>query len=354
MTKSQTASSDHLWKSLPQFLALNLAIAFILMVMFCPRCFLSLSGLQALIPQFIFSFLASSMLSYGGYMVDDYFDSRLSWIQYPVKRLVLTILVYGSYSFVASYILVFISAWISDGFTLDKIPCKSLISYTQTPMMIAFIIMAIFTTRSWLMEWRNAAIEAEQLKLENIAGKYQSLKDQLNPHFLFNSLNVLSNLVYENADKSADFIQQLSKIYRYVLEVQQEQLVGLDQELNFAENYLSLQKIRFEQSLTYEIKVNKTDFYLLPPLSLQLLLENAIKHNVVSLEKPLNILIEQRGDLLIVSNNLQPKITADSDGNGIGLENIKNRYQLLSNLSPKILKNGGKFQVELPLLKIDK
>jgi sensor histidine kinase YesM len=345
-------SSDQVWKSIPQFLALNLFIAFALNLIFCPSCFFSVQGLKVLIPHFIFSFLASSALSYGGYLVDYYFDARLSWIRYPVKRLVLTVLFYGVYSFIISLILVLGFLFLMGQVSLESIPWNRIISNTRMPMTIAFVIMAIFTTRSWLMEWRNAAIEAEQLKSENIASKYQSLKDQLNPHFLFNSLNVLSNLVYENADKSAAFIQQLSKIYRYVLDVQQEQLVSLDQELKFAENYLSLQKIRFEESLNYEIKVHKTEAFVIPPLSLQLLLENAIKHNIVSREKPLKILIEQKGEMLIVSNNLQPKPHDQSDGKGIGLDNIKIRYSLLSNKTIQILKTETAFVVELPLLQV--
>src|SRR5690606_31960409 len=135
---------------------------------------------------------------------------------------------------------------------------------------------------------------------EGLKGQYQSLKDQLNPHFLFNSLNVLSNLVFEDATKSSKFIQQLSKIYRYVLEVHQEELVSLERELAFAENYLSLQKIRFEDALNFKMEVELGDNYYLPPLSLQLLLENAIKHNIVSRDKPLEIIISQNKDELTV------------------------------------------------------
>jgi hypothetical protein len=145
-----------------------------------------------------------------------------------------------------------------------------MLNNTLMPISVALIIITIFISRSWLYEWRSAAIEAEQLKSEKFASQYQSLKDQLNPHFLFNSLNVLSNLVYESADKSAEFIQQLSKIYRYVLDVQNRELVGLEKEVVFAENYLSLQKIRFEQSLEYFIDVNQMKGWNIPPLSLQL------------------------------------------------------------------------------------
>ncbi len=266
----------------------------------------------------------------------------------------MTILFYGCYSFLVSLIVILLYTTITSQISIDNIPWPAIVANTKMPMGIAFIFMAIFTARSWLLEWRNAAIEAEQLKSEKLTSQNQSLKDQLNPHFLFNSLNALSNLVYESPDRSAAFIQQLSRIYRYVLDVQQEELVSLKRELDFAENYLSLQKIRFEESLSFEIEVNNPDGFFLPPLSLQLLMENAIKHNIVSMEHPLKISINQQEEVLIICNNLQPKRLAESDSNGIGLANIEKRYQLLSDLPPKISKTASEFCVELPLLKISK
>ena len=347
-------SSATIFNSGRRFFLLNFGISSILMLIFCPSCFMSLEGISSIVPDWIFSFLMSSSLSLGGFKVEDYFNKRISWIEKPVKRLVLTATSYMVYSFIVSYILVFIYVFITvDGVNLTNINWIRMLENTMMPTFIALIIITIFIARSWLYEWRSAAIEAEQLKSENIASQYQSLKDQLNPHFLFNSLNVLSNLVYESADKSAEFIQQLSKIYRYVLEVQQEELVGLDREIGFAENYLNLQKIRFEGSLVYFIEVHQLKGHYLPPLSLQLLLENAIKHNIASLEKPLKIRIEQCDGNLIVRNILQPKLTKEDSKTGIGLPNIKKRYALLSNKSPKIIETEQEFIVELPLLKLN-
>lgn len=295
----------------------------------------------------------SSALSLGGFKVEEYYNKRISWIEKPVKRLFLTAASYMIYSFIVSYILVALYVLISvDGVNLTNIGWMRILENTLMPTFIALIIITIFTSRSWLYEWRSAAIEAEQLKSENLASQYQSLKDQLNPHFLFNSLNALSHLVYESADKSAEFIQQLSRIYRYVLDVQQEELVGMERELDFAENYLSLQKIRFGESLEFKIAVDRVEGYFIPPLSLQLLLENAVKHNVASMENPLKITIEQIEDTLIVRNNLQEKLTKEVEERGIGLENIVKRYALLSDQTPKITKSKNEFIVELPLLRL--
>lgn len=352
MSKGFYSLAPHLVKA-KRFFLLNFGISTILMLLFCPSCFLSFSGISSILPNWIFSFLMSSSLSFGGFKVEEYFDKKISWIEKPVKRLLLMATFYMLYSFIVSYLLITIYVLITvEDVTLTNIDWMRILSNTLLPTFIAFIIITIFTARSWLYEWRNAAIETEQLKSENIASQYQSLKDQLNPHFLFNSLNVLSNLVYESADKSAGFIQQLARIYRYVLEVQEEELVGAEQELAFAENYLSLQKIRFENSLEYFIDVPKPKGFFLPPLSLQLLLENAIKHNIVSLGLPLKITIVQEKETLLVKNRLQPKLTQEIMGNGIGLSNINKRYALLSDRKPKIVKTEQEFIVELPLLKL--
>ncbi|QRR04201.1 histidine kinase [Dyadobacter sandarakinus] len=315
-----------------------------------PSCLSSLSGMAAVADDFSISFLLSVALSYGGFLSESYFDERISWIQYPVRRLVTTCLVYFVYVFCTSFIIIFLySLLIKERFTPGNIPWKDLVAWTWFPMQVAFVLSFIFISRSFLMEWKKAAIEAEQLKTEQLAQQYQSLKDQLNPHFLFNSLNVLSNLVYENQDTAARFIGQLSRIYRYVLDVQQEELVAVSREAGFAESYLSLQKMRFEDALQYRINVPETAGYL-PPLSLQLLLENAIKHNIASSEQPLCIEISAEDGCLMVRNNLQMKTSQPNESAGIGLSNIRKRYELLSDKAIEIGNNDGYFTVRLPVL----
>ena len=343
-----------IWRDLRKFLLINFSIAFILQLYFCARCFLNWDDFIGIIPEFIFSFFVSMALSFGGSRVEEYWDPRLAWVHHPVKRLFATVISYMVYAFVVSLLIVFLFTWIDGQFTLDNIPWNGILQFTMTPMKIALVFMAIFTSRSWLMEWRKSAIEAEQLRSEKLASQYQSLKDQLNPHFLFNSLNALSNLVYEDADRSAAFIQKLSKIYRYVLDVQQEELVELEKELDFAQNYLELQKIRFEDNLTFSIQVEQKNGFFLPPLSLQLLLENAIKHNIASQDNPLFIHILQKDQELWVSNSFQPKLTIKDDSPGIGLNNIRMRYTLLSHRPIEVAQDENEFLVKLPLLRIIK
>jgi sensor histidine kinase YesM len=348
---SSTKGSKKFWNFSPAFMGANFIIAAVLTVILCPSCFFSVHGLIDAAYDFFYSFVLSCILGYGGFLAEYYFDKKMPWIQYPLKRLVLESISYVLFVFITSFIItLLIELLLRQSFSLDKIPFKWLINHTILPMQISVVIAFLLISRSFLLEWRKSAIEAEQLKTEQYAQQYQTLKDQLNPHFLFNSFNVLSNLVYENPDVAARFIQQLSKIYRYVLEVQQEKLIKLSSELEFAENFLSLQKIRFEEGLQYEIKVvSKTDFYL-PPLSLQMLLENAIKHNIASMANPLHIEILVKGDQLIVKNNLQLKSSLSEESTGIGLSNIRKRYELLSNEPVLLEETNGFFVVKLPLL----
>jgi len=350
--KKKIQVNSGLWTSLPKFIGINFLIACILVISFCPSCLMTWEGILSLRENFMFSFLFSSVLSFGGSRVDDFFEARISWISKPIKRLILTIATYMVYCFIATFIITFLISWFYGHFTLADVQWKYLVQSTKSPMIIAFIFMALFTTRSWLLEWKKSATEAEKLRTEMMASQYQSLKDQLNPHFLFNSLNVLSNLVYEDPDRSAAFILKLSKIYRYVLEVQQEELVALEKELEFAKNYLELQKIRFDSNLVFSIKASGSKTLLLPPLSLQLLLENAIKHNEASRENPLFIQIIQQESELWITNTFQPKKNLNEESTGIGLANIRKRYELLSDQEMQVIQTADEFIVKLPLLKL--
>ena len=199
---------------------------------------------------------------------------------------------------------------------------------------------------------RKDKIEVTQQK--DIAVKatasFETLKNQLDPHFLFNSLNVLSSLIEENPVKAQEFTVALSKIYRYVLDQKDKNLISVEEELNFANLYISLLKMRFEDAISVNFLVNEeTKSYKIVPLSLQLLLENAIKHNIISDKKPLLIEIYQEENYLVVQNSLQKKQTFEKSS-GIGLKNIVQRYQLLSNINVEIVENFNHYKVKLPLI----
>lgn len=181
--------------------------------------------------------------------------------------------------------------------------------------------------------------------------KISQLKAQLNPHFLFNNLNILDQLIYEDRDKASDFLAEFSEIYRYILKTSDKKLVTLEEELSFAHTYFELIQFRFEGS--YELNViEKYDAKakMLPPLTLQLLLENVIEHNSGSKDNP-NVITVEVGENLTVSNQLRPKMSKKKDG-GRALKNLKSQYELLTDKKIKIENESGFFSISLPLLSL--
>ena len=202
----------------------------------------------------------------------------------------------------------------------------------------------------YINKLKDAQIEAQKLKRQTVEAQFEALRHQINPHFLFNSFNVLSNLVYKDADTSAKFIQQLSKVYRYLIYHQENKLVPLKEELDFINAYLYLLEIRFSENLQVEMEIPQNlNGYHVPPVSLQLLIENAIKHNVLSQAQPLNIKLTLDEGYFSVINNLQLK-TGVEESTGLGLNNIVKRYQFLSDKPVQIENNNEFFKVSIPLI----
>jgi LytS/YehU family sensor histidine kinase len=213
---------------------------------------------------------------------------------------------------------------------------------------ISTVISMFLHGRSFLYSWRQEAVNAERLLQEGLKSQFESLKSQVNPHFLFNSLNALTNLVHEDPDRAVKFIKQLSEVYRYVLYTRDRDLVQLEEELKFLDSYLFLQRIRFGNKLDVEIDL-KGDQQV-APLVLQMLIENAIKHNVVSDEHPLRIRLFQQNDWVVVENNRLAKRTLPEESTGVGLANIKSRYAYFSDKPVQVETDNGKFSVKLPVI----
>jgi LytS/YehU family sensor histidine kinase len=189
------------------------------------------------------------------------------------------------------------------------------------------------------------------LKKDNIQAQFEVLKNQINPHFLFNSFSNLITLIEENRDEASHFVQKLSNVYRYVLLTRDSELTELSNEMDFIIQYLDLLSVRFGDNLKVEISISKDQkLKQVPPLTLQLLVENAIKHNIVSNKKPLSVKIstDENGSL-VIRNNLQLKSSLQ-DSTGIGLKNIQNRYRYFTSLPVIINKNVKYFEVKVPLI----
>jgi sensor histidine kinase YesM len=221
-------------------------------------------------------------------------------------------------------------------------------------------LVAIMATTAYLLVTRGrdyvrllnqAELDVERYKTESTTARLQALRSQLNPHFLFNSLNTLSSLVHRDADAADDFIQQLAKVYRYLLEHSEHDLVSLQTELEFVESYVFLLKMRFKEGLNVEMSIDaQCEDLRLPPMTLQILIENAVKHNIVSPKYPLTIEISSKSqDFLIIKNNLQERTEKDVSSS-VGLANIAARYEHLAQKSLEIKRTSEYFTVILPLL----
>jgi two-component system, LytTR family, sensor kinase len=199
---------------------------------------------------------------------------------------------------------------------------------------------------------KKAELDAEQLKKISIESQFEALRNQINPHFLFNSFNVLSSLVYKDADTSSKFISQLSNVYRYLLYNQDKKIVAVKDELEFIQSYLYLLKIRFEENIVIDNRIDCiSDSNFVAPAVLQMLIENAIKHNVVSKKNPLHIELFCANGFIVVQNNLQEKQVKESS-TYIGLKNIQARYRLLTDKEVQIEKSGTHFTVRVPILEV--
>jgi len=201
-----------------------------------------------------------------------------------------------------------------------------------------------------LNKWKQSATEVEKFKKENMEFRFDMLRNQVNPHFLFNSLNTLASLIYENQDQASDFVRQLAKVYRYILENKEKELINLQEEHVFLESYLYLIQIRFASGLHIELDLNLENNGLLAPMTIQLLVENAIKHNVVSPSRPLQIKIfTDEENNLVVTNTLQKKAIPEPSTK-TGLDNIRNRYKFLSDRSIEVIETESLFTVKIPLI----
>jgi hypothetical protein len=207
-----------------------------------------------------------------------------------------------------------------------------------------------FFTVHFIQRWKKSLLLNAQLEREKSQVQFDNLKNQLNPHFLFNALTSLNSLIFEDQKLASQFLQQLSKVYRYVLQNKDKTIVSLDTELSFIQHYVSLLETRFRDSLTIEFDIpDEVRNRAIVPVTLQILIENALKHNIVDRTKPLFILINISDDYLQVSNNLQEKKRVE-DSNQLGLENLKTLYRFLTDRPLIITKEANRFLVKVPLI----
>ncbi len=318
--------------------------------------FALLSGNYAIpdfMKQFFLNGLAFVIFGFGNGLLADWIDNYLPWTKNMTRRLIVSVIATIAYTTAAWVFIVWIWTLVLNGEALGFSSLMSILPKNKNAFFISlgitFFVSTIMHGRTFLVNWRQSLIEGEKLKKDHIAAQYETLKNQVNPHFLFNSFNVLTTLVHKDADLAEQFVRQLSNVYRYVLDSRDKEVVPLEQELKQLEAYIFLMKIRFGESLKADIHPIHTEGVSVAPLTLQMLFENALKHNEVSKLNPLSIEVFLEGDFIVVKNNIQLKNSV-GESTGVGLENIKARYRFLSNKAVLVEENETFFVVKIPII----
>lgn len=298
---------------------------------------------------FLFCMLYSVLLYFVNTGIFVLLDRRYGKGNMTVQRFVIGF----SISLVATLFCVILLRILEDvgfeGETLEEFFTGETFSNYYFAMGITVIILLLTHGFHFYRRYQENRVKREKIIAGAASAQFESLKNQIDPHFLFNSLNVLSSLIEENPDSAQRFTTSLSKIYRYVLEQKDKELVSIQEELSFAKTYMNLLKMRFENSIDYEVGEISNPEAKVVPLSLQLLLENTIKHNVVSAQRPLSIGIYEKDGYLIVENGLQKKEVLQ-DRKGVGLQNIVSRYAILTTRRVQVEQTEKYFSVRLPIL----
>lgn len=278
-------------------------------------------------------------------------DRHFPWLEVPIKRLIYQVLGMTLISALIIFIGFFVWNWMSHGDSFSQV-FRNVAPMLKIVYIFFFMSLLLGNTILFFKKWKEAAVQQEELKRAHLALQFQSLKDQVRPHFLFNSLSSLATLINTDADKATLFVHKLSDVYRYVLEQGENELAPLKEELKFLEDYIFLQKIRFGEKLDMEVKLDMDLNRMIIPLSLQMLVENAIKHNEISEEKPLLIqLSSTESKQLVVKNKLQKKEVSEASL-GKGLENLKKQVSFFKEEGLDIQEEQGFFTVKLPSFSI--
>lgn len=310
----------------------------------------TLYGLQ---PGTIFYFTAAwvlviaLLLWFGNRMLTARLDKQLPWSRFGNWRFFIQLILGLAYLlFLVNTIYYGIKISLTD----DPPTAEQLIVMNVWGAAIFIPIYSLYFSLHFLRHWRNSELAVEKSQKERMRSQLDSLKNHLDPHFLFNNLNILSSLIDKDKQSSKVFIEKFAEVYRALLNTKSDDLIPLTDELGFIQAYMYLMHVRFENHIVFNASI-ETDTHqkLIPPLTLQMLIENAIKHNLITEEKPLQIDVVTQGNYLIVRNTLFPAKLSESTG-GSGLENIRQRYAHFSDQPVIIQKNDQQFEVHIPLL----
>jgi len=278
--------------------------------------------------------------------VNHYLDKAFPFERNISVRIVIQILIGGVIGLLVRFII-FLFGEPYLPFKLDEL--FSLATWGLFPLVTVAVNLGFFTNY-FIDRWKDGLVEAERLEKEKSQVQFDNLKNQLNPHFLFNALTSLNSLIFEDQKLASAFLQQLAKVYRYLLQNKDKNFVSLTTELGFIQHYVSLLETRFHGGVKINFNISpELSERAVVPVTLQILIENALKHNIVDKTKPLIIDVFTSGDYLVVSNNLQMRKTVETS-NQQGLENLKSLYGFLTDKPVLIEPTADRFYVKVPLI----
>jgi two-component system, LytTR family, sensor kinase len=309
--------------------------------------YLQIGKIPAIALDLLTSIFIAMVLSESSIWLSRKLDQSLPWREFAVKRLTTQFLLH----------LVFSVAFTMGFNVLFCIYTNSRADAFINAMIFIFGAMASMLITSsyagifFFQNWKHSLLQAEELKRASLQAELQALRNQLDPHFLFNSFNALTSLVEDNPKDAVKFIQELSQVYRYVLQAHDKTTATIHEELGFAKSYFYLLQARFGKNIQLDVNISPEFLrHRLPTMAMQMLIENAVKHNVVSGEYPLMISLVADDNHIHVKNNFQPKLFGIENSTQIGLRNISSRYSILTEKTVVIEKNAHDFMVSLPLL----
>lgn len=291
------------------------------------------------------------LLWLGNQTITRFFDRKYSWIKYGRKRFFFQL-----FSGILFSLIIINGAYLIFKYLLtDEPPIAAQIILMNLWSFILIIpTYSVYFGLLFLRSWQQSTIEVERYQKETMISQLTNLKNHLDPHFLFNNLNILSSLIDKDTDLSQEFLVRFAQVYRTLLLNKGEDLVTLEEELEFIQSYIFLIETRFENNIQFAIDI-QPDAYdeMIPPLTIQMLIENAIKHNIITESRPLAITIASNGERLHVSNTLYEKAEDLKSRSGTGLTNIKSRFKYFSDEELVVHKSEDEFRVSVPLLKIE-
>jgi len=330
-----------------QYLLGNVVLALLILLIFFK---ISFESPMHFLMGFTWSFSICITQWAGPMLIGYLLDKRIRWIDQPVARTfieIISLLIWSVSAFVAvQLIMMYLINGIAPADALQYI-YQSII-YT---FLISLFISLVFTSIGFFKAWRKSVLNEAALKSEMMSYKYESLRNQINPHFLFNSFNVLSDLVYDDQAQAVLFIRQMSDLFRYVLDSRDKELVSLGEEVGFMKSYTSLLKTRFGDKLLLNLELNPDGRDYIVPMTLQLLVENAVKHNEISEKFPLRVDIRQKDNYIEVENEVKSKQVGE-DSKNTGLKNISQQFGFFTDRKIEVQSNGSTFLVRVPIIQM--